>query len=129
MQAHEIKTLKHLIEFTISEGNRVYRYDSGVYTFRNTMYYPMCFMLNNTTYRYQLYDYVNMSKSFLKSSCLTKKFVETAYTTYSSYKPIRWNIEDITLNQAQHIIDYNIHLFNQINEKTSQDELIAALCQ
>lgn len=88
-------------------------------------YYPTAIRYDATDSNYMLYDYSQISLNLLKKEYLEQYDVLHVYNSHYSPNAIpRIKLSDVSLQQAQHIIDNNILLFNRVNEKLIQDKLL-----
>lgn len=124
MTIDEVKNLHNIKPFTLSNNHVIYRYASSIPTGISRKYYPLCISDSLLNPRYRLYDYSDESTKLLNTIILTYSDVQLYYGPTKNF----YYIDNLTLNQAQEIINNNIYLFTKINTRLQQDLLIAKLC-
>lgn len=127
----DIEQLKHLRKSLSSNNYTWYRYDTFIPDVEcmHYTYYPSCIReLNMYGGRICLLDYTETAKDYLTKDIT----ISTASDTFiNDINPLTrcYDISDITVEQAQEIIDRNIALFHQIQQKVQENELIKQISE
>lgn len=127
MTFEQIKELRN-IKFT-HEINVDYRYDVALRdnSLRSKAYYPMCIGRNNG--KHCIYNYFVTAQKYLEKKNITPDTIGNIFVGNTSATTNLINIADITLEEAQQIINCNIYLFNKINAIALENEMLAQLKQ
>lgn len=131
MKIEEISKLKNISDnyyVSTSHKDKIYRYVASIYIERITSknYRPIAVKLYNSTLVYEIYDYSVICKKLLTlphiDDNMLAAFIETFDSEVKSYK-----IKDLTLEQAQEIINNNVILLNKLNNRILEDDILAKL--
>ena len=117
MKFKELKNMKRIFH---TEPDSTYRYamfipDKEFYTGE---YYPIFANLN------YIFDFTKTAKAYLKRKHITKDTLGDIFVYGNSKLTKLYDIDKISLEQAQEIIDRNTILFNKIQMKIKENELI-----
>lgn len=127
MTINDLELLKNLSKSPLMTTYTWYRYDTFIpdaYC-ADCKYYPSCILekLNKLNSVICLLDYTETAKDYLTHD-ITLKTASVIFIHDINPLTRSYNINDITIEQAQEIIDRNIVLFHQIQQKVQENELI-----
>ncbi len=121
MKTEELKKLTNIFEAK-NEFLATYNYASFIPDAEvgSKKYYPTFFRED------VIYDYTRTARAYLRRKSISYYPHET-FVRDSRKSTLTYDINNLTLEEAQLIINRNIALFSQIQEKVAQDQLIAEL--
>lgn len=131
MNIEEIAKLKNVTDsFYVSttHKDKMYRYVAYIHIehISKKNYRPIAIKLYNSIQIFEIYDYSVICKKLLTlphiDDNMLASFIETFDRDIKSYK-----IKDITLEQAQEIINNNVILLNKLNNRILEDNILAKL--
>lgn len=123
MKIDDIELLKRIYRANSVIIKVCYRYDEFVpdNTITKGAYHPRCIIdIDNTLY---LLDYTKTAEEYLKLR-ITSSTAKLTFTDFDHYNTVLRKFDNITVEEAQEIIDRNIMLFKQIQVKAKENEMI-----
>lgn len=124
MNIEEIYELKHISIFE-DKRDKVCLYSEAVLHPIMKHYHPTAIRYIDREDSYVLYDYSHISLNLLKKEYLEDFDTLHVYNCLYSKTAIPCTkLSNVTLQQAQQIINNNVLLFSKVNEKLIQDKLL-----
>ena len=117
--------LRHLKNIGITDTDAFYRFKVSV-PYVNSTYKEVCyhypvfaqFICN------EIYDYAPTARLFLKRKRITAADVDTRFDLRKNPHTKVYKMRDLTPEKAQEIINKNIALFTQINQRIEEQAII-----
>lgn len=117
MKFEELENLKNISYLNVDNTYRYKAYipDDELYPGE---YYPI---FANQRY---IFDFTKTAKAYLKRKHITRDTLGEIFVYANSKLTKLYNLDEISLEQAQEIIDRNTILFNNIQMKIKENELL-----
>lgn len=131
MNLEEVSKLKNITDsfyVSITHKNSICRYVTPVYraNMSKKLYRPIAIKLYTNPNTFKVYDYSLICKFLLTMNRIDNTLLDAFIETYD-YRVKSYDIADITLEQAQEIINKNTLLLNELNNRLQEDDLLDKL--
>lgn len=127
MTFEQLKELRNIM--CTHEINVEYRYAVALRddSLRSREYYPMC--IGRSASKWCIYNYFVTAQKYLEKKNITPTTIGNTFVGTSSATTNLINIADLTVEEAQQIINSNIYLFNKINALALENEMLEQIKQ
>ena len=131
MKFDDVKLLKN-IKYRPLANDIIYRYTSGIRDIsispdENQEYHPVCLSYDEQDKGFYLYDYTQIVQECHDRQRYSSLYTADQFLSQTSYKVRCFEINTISAEMAQKIINENIVAFRELSAKIVEQEIVKQL--